>query len=266
MCFQCHSGLSTQKVVDDYQNFKNEIDNCKSFYELSKIFEILNSTSISHMILAALYVNGNEARELAMCCLRKFIDWYKVRGNSKLYWIKRQIRGLFLSKEEQRLNKIFEYNPNISRLETIYANLLEFNRKTFMDGKYAELSDDEYKNKFFGHIEQKEDSNKINEANDGDGDVDEADESDKSDESDKGFIDENKDINSLEMANTIYQFIYKGVNIDNNKQKLNYNSDNNHYLFNQNHLFIFSVVIGTIIGSIIGGTIGLYIDNESLNQ
>ena len=256
MCFQCHSGLSNQKVIEDYQTFKNEIDNCKSFYELSKIFETLNSTSISHMILASLYVNGNEARELAMYCLRKFIDWYKVRGNSKLYWIKRQINGLFLSREGQRFDKIFEYNPNITRLETIYANLLEFNRQTFMDGKYAELSDDEYRNKFFGHIERKEEDDKIDESVDI-SDVDEVDEV---------FNDENMDINSLEMQNTIYQFIYKGLNIDNNKQNSNYNSHNNHYLFNQNHLFIFSVVIGTIIGSIIGGAIGLYLDNESMNQ
>lgn len=259
MCFQCHSGLSNQKVIEDYQTFKNEIDNCKSFYELSKVFEILNSTSISHMILASLYVNGYEARTLAMYCLRKFIDWYKVRSNSKLYWIKRQIRGLFLSREEQRLNKIFEYTPNITRLETIYTNLLAFNRQTFMEGKYADLSDDEYRNKFFGHIELKEEDDKIDEANEA-LDISNVDEPDKEDKIDEAY----------DMANTINQFIYKGVNIDNNKQNSNYNSDsnnnNNHYLFNQNHLFIFSVVIGTIIGSIIGGVIGLYLDNESMNH
>ena len=234
MCIKCHSRLSNQKVIEDYQNFKTQIDDCKSFYELENIFIKLNSTSISHMILASLYINGAEARALSMFCLKKFIEWYKIKTNSKLYWIKKILYGLCLSKKDQYLNSIFEFNPNITYLETIYSNLSQFNRHTFMDGKYAKLSDDEYKDAFFGNTNKEEnntttdDTNNTNDTNDTDN--------------------KNKICNdSLEMQNTIYQFIYKDVKIENNNE-CDCNVPNSHYLFNRNYLFIFAGIVGGIIG------------------
>ena len=244
MCIQCHSKLSNEKITEDYQKFKNKIDECKSVYELGNIFMKLNSTSISHMILASLYVNGSEARHLAIYCFKKFIDWYKLHKsiyNSKLYWIKRHLHDLFLSKEEQKLNNInrfFKYKPNITNLETIYSNLSEFNRHTFMNCKYAELSDTEYTNTFFGNTNKEENNTTV-------------DDTDNTNDTD----DENKVCNdSIEMQNEIFQFIYKYVKIENNNEcDCAYHSS--HYLFNRNHLFILSGILGGIIGLFIGNMI-----------
>jgi hypothetical protein len=160
---------------------------------------------------------------------------HKSRYNSKLYWIKRQLHGLFLSKEEQKLNninRIFKYNPNITNLETIYSNLSEFNRYTFMNCKYAELSDTEYTNTFFGNTNKEE--NNIT--------------ADDTDDKNKVYND------SLEMQNEIFQFIYKYVKIENNNE-CDCDYPTSHYLFNRNHLFILSGILGGIIGLFIGNMI-----------
>lgn len=268
MCIQCHKTLSTQKVIDDFNEFKNKIDNCKCFYELSQIFRILNSVSISHMILTSLYVNGPDARTLAMYCFRKFIDWYKLRHNSKLYWVKKQLYGLFLSKEEQRLDNIFEYTPNISRLETIYANLLQFNRYTFMNGKYADLSDDEYNRNFFGHIEpitvnESEDEPKQTDDDESIESIESTELKDENTNIEHNKIeDENIELENInlehdniktaqcDMQCLICQFIYNGISMDDDY--FNFNCKN-YYLFNRNHLFLFSVIIG-LVGSILWHT------------
>ena len=66
MCIKCHIGLSDSIVCS---NMQDEIDNG------SKNFNIYNSTSISHIIIAASGFNGLNIRGKAIKLLENYKNW-----------------------------------------------------------------------------------------------------------------------------------------------------------------------------------------------
>ena len=68
MCIPCHSHLTNEQVVLDLQNtLKN------------RKFDQWNTTSISHILLAGIGINGQEAKSLALQILHHFIEWRKTK-------------------------------------------------------------------------------------------------------------------------------------------------------------------------------------------
>ena len=64
MCGQCHQGMPDDVVV---QQLKDALKNPQ--------YEMWNSTSLSHMSLAAMGVNGVEASRLGRNLLVRYIKW-----------------------------------------------------------------------------------------------------------------------------------------------------------------------------------------------
>jgi hypothetical protein len=65
MCRQCHSGLSDETVKAQLQE---SLDNPQ--------FEKWNTTSLSHILIAAEGVNGPEVRVIALELAEKFYQWF----------------------------------------------------------------------------------------------------------------------------------------------------------------------------------------------
>lgn len=64
MCGNCHQGLSDETIIRQTKEALEE-DNCAGW----------NVTSISHMALVSIGVNGKEAQELGLKLLLKYISW-----------------------------------------------------------------------------------------------------------------------------------------------------------------------------------------------
>ena len=67
MCIKCPSGLSDEEVLSQLR-YVNASDGDQ--------FELFNTTSVSHLAIAGIGVNGSEARDVAIEVLQKFRDWY----------------------------------------------------------------------------------------------------------------------------------------------------------------------------------------------
>lgn len=67
MCLKCHEGISDEKMIKTLEDV-NESE-----------FIRWNTTSISHIKLAALGFNGPEARKLAIEVFKRFIEWRKTQ-------------------------------------------------------------------------------------------------------------------------------------------------------------------------------------------
>lgn len=70
MCLQCHSGLSDSIVLEQ---LKESLDNPN--------FKVWNETSISHVSLAAIGVNGKEAQKVGRQLLINYIMWKRENKN-----------------------------------------------------------------------------------------------------------------------------------------------------------------------------------------
>lgn len=98
MCLKCHSGISNQQVIDSFQ---------KTLIEPK--FEVWNSTSISHIIIAACGYNGLTARKLALELLGKYMDWLNMPNESNLIPVdeRKKIREILVVKLKE-LNELDE--------------------------------------------------------------------------------------------------------------------------------------------------------------
>ena len=76
MCLQCHSQIDDKLILSQLQK---EIKNPN--------YPGYNSTSISHFYLAAMGLNGLEARDTALFVLDNFIQWY--RWNKQDHYLSR---------------------------------------------------------------------------------------------------------------------------------------------------------------------------------
>ena len=65
MCIRCHSNLSDDYVYNDLYNTLHNNPN----------YEIFNSTSISHLHIAALNYNGEKVKKIAIELLENFSNW-----------------------------------------------------------------------------------------------------------------------------------------------------------------------------------------------
>jgi hypothetical protein len=70
MCLLCHSGLSDEAVLKEFKEV-NESANIE--------FGRWNTTSISHLQLTGIGLNGQEARNEAISVLEKFIVWRRTK-------------------------------------------------------------------------------------------------------------------------------------------------------------------------------------------
>lgn len=64
MCLKCHKGLSSEIVT---KQLKDSLDNPQ--------FEKWNETSISHLCLAYIGINGEEAKNYAKQLLDNYVSW-----------------------------------------------------------------------------------------------------------------------------------------------------------------------------------------------
>ena len=68
MCLQCHSALTDDQIYTDLI----DIDNVNFD---TNIFGKMNSTSISHCVIASSGYNGTKVRELGIRILKKYNNW-----------------------------------------------------------------------------------------------------------------------------------------------------------------------------------------------
>ena len=76
MCRQCHAGLSDETVKTQLQE---SLDNPQ--------FEKWNTTSLSHILIAAEGENGPEARAIALELAEKFYNWFLGPSNGAWQYV-----------------------------------------------------------------------------------------------------------------------------------------------------------------------------------
>lgn len=65
MCFQCHMGLTDEQITNQLRKEPK--------------FEKWNTTSVSHVAIAATCHNGELARKMGLELLRGFIEWRRTK-------------------------------------------------------------------------------------------------------------------------------------------------------------------------------------------
>lgn len=73
MCLYCHLGETSESSV---RSLRNALENPE--------FEIWNTTSLSHVLLAVRGLDGSEAHELGCQLIEQFYDWFLGKTNG--YW------------------------------------------------------------------------------------------------------------------------------------------------------------------------------------
>lgn len=92
MCRECHSAFTDEDVV---KQLKKIVDNPQ--------YEKWNTTSISHIAIAASGENGDEARTLGLKLLRDYTQWRKSKPND--YMPEHGMETMFIVSD---LNEIYE--------------------------------------------------------------------------------------------------------------------------------------------------------------
>ncbi len=146
MCYSCHGNLSAEHALNDWKSTKQTLDSCDEKGK-TKMFEQFNSTSVSHMCISAFGVDGDEARQLALEVLNEFIKWNKTRYSSIKF---RTILFMEYVNLIIPTSSHFRYLPNLDELVKLHTALVLFDRATYDDGKYANLSAEEFRHVFFG--------------------------------------------------------------------------------------------------------------------
>jgi hypothetical protein len=77
MCLQCHRGISDEHIL---QELNSLIDNKFDTNE----FKLINSTSISHFIIAASGYNGTNIKNLSIKVLEKYNNWLMLNSNKTI--------------------------------------------------------------------------------------------------------------------------------------------------------------------------------------
>ena len=147
MCIQCHNGFSNEYITEELKNSLNIIT------EKPESFEDFSPSSISHLSMAAIGVNGDEARYIARNIFTKYFSWRCernfIRDNSLWYNIKHQLYLSFYSRTEQIIDHFGKFEPDELNFIRYFLNIKSIDRKTFNNGKYADIGEEEFSKVFY---------------------------------------------------------------------------------------------------------------------
>ena len=147
MCIQCHNGFSNEYITEELKNSLNIIT------EKPESFEDFNPSSISHLSMAAIGVNGDEARYIARNIFTKYFSWRCernfIRDNSLWYNIKHQLYLSFYSRTEQIIDHFGKFEPDELNFIRYFLNIMSIDRKIFNNFKYADIGEEEFSKVFY---------------------------------------------------------------------------------------------------------------------
>lgn len=101
MCKQCHSMFTDEEVVEQ---LTDHMDNPQ--------YEKWNTTSVSHIGIAASGHNGNDARKLGLILFRNYIDWRKTQ--SEIYMPETGIETMYSVYDLERMYEHVEQQKDLS--------------------------------------------------------------------------------------------------------------------------------------------------------
>lgn len=104
MCFQGHMGLTDEQIT---RQLRVSLDDPR--------FDKWNTTSVSHAAIAATGHNGEEARELGLELLNKFIEWRRTKPDG--YMPESGLESMFTVYDLERIYKIAD-EKKLDELET----------------------------------------------------------------------------------------------------------------------------------------------------
>ncbi len=104
MCFQCHMGLTDEQITNQ---LRETVENPS--------FEKWNTTSVSHVAIAATGHNGEPAREMGLELLLKFIEWRRTKPDG--YMPESGLESMFTVYDLERIYKIAD-EKKLDELET----------------------------------------------------------------------------------------------------------------------------------------------------
>ena len=147
MCIQCYNGFSNEYITEELKNSLIIIT------EKPESFEDFSPSSISHLAYASIGVNGDEARTLAREIFAKYFNWrYErndIRDNSLWYNIKNLIYLSFITPHERIIDHFGKFEPDELNFTRYFLNIMSINRKTFNNGKYADIGEEEFSKVFY---------------------------------------------------------------------------------------------------------------------
>ena len=147
MCVQCYNGFSNEYITEELKNSLNII------IEKPESFEDFNPSSISHLALASIGVNGDEARTLGREIFCRYFSWRcnrnEIRNKSIWYHVKHQLYLSFSSSHEQIIDHFGKFEPDELQFIRYFLNIMSINRKTFNNGKYADIGEEEFSKLFY---------------------------------------------------------------------------------------------------------------------
>jgi hypothetical protein len=147
MCIQCHNGFSNEYITEELANSLNIIT------EKPESFEDFSPSSISHLAYASIGVNGEKARLIAHEIFNKYFIWRCKRNDTRDYslWynIKHQLYLSFYSRTEQIIDHFGKFEPDELSFIRYFLNIKSIDRKTFNNGKYADIGDEEFSKVFY---------------------------------------------------------------------------------------------------------------------
>lgn len=123
MCMQCHGFLSDAQVLIEL----NQAVDCKG-----KEFEQWNTTSVSHILIAASGHNGEVCKKVAVKVLQRFYDWYEKNKNDS-YVPRCGIERMYPKRCFLDIINIIKDNPNKTDkelLELCGKNIEEARKKS----------------------------------------------------------------------------------------------------------------------------------------
>ena len=147
MCVQCHNGFSNEYITEELENSLNIIT------EKPESFEDFSPSSISHLAYASIGVNGEKARTIAREIFNKYFIWRCVRNDIRDYslWynIKHQLYLSFYSRTERIIDHFGKFEPDELNFIRYFLNIKNIDRKTFNNGKYADIGEEEFSKVFY---------------------------------------------------------------------------------------------------------------------
>ena len=108
MCLSCHTAFSDS---DTEEQLRNALSDPK--------YELWNSTSFNHIIIAALGYNGSASRELAITLLNNFNEYLKAQRYAIFRWLPTMV-SLYL----RRISNINNRNLTQDQIKADIHNLL----------------------------------------------------------------------------------------------------------------------------------------------
>lgn len=125
MCFQCHMGLTDEQITNQ---LRETVENPS--------FEKWNTTSVSHLAIAATGHNGEPARQLGLELLLKFIEWRRTKPDG--YMPESGIESMFTVYDLERIYKISNEKKldELEKFEPIHKVKRRDFRKRNQDNSY----------------------------------------------------------------------------------------------------------------------------------